>query len=809
MIEPAAPRTATPSRGTPNGVEAERPPGADGAPRRLWVVLGVVIVASFAVLGYYGFEIYRMAPPVPERVVTSDGRTVFTGAQIRDGQNVWQSMGGQEVGSVWGHGAYVAPDWSADWLHRELVTLLDLWAEADHGRSYDELGSEQQAALRDRLKRRVRRNTFDAETDTIVVDPVRARAISQVGEHYFRLFGDDPALQELREAYAIPSNSVPDAERREALQAFFFWISWACATERPGEDVTYTNNWPPEPLIENRPAPALIVWSIVSFVLLLAGVGALAWYFAVQRSKEHAPHAAPPDQDPLVALHPTPSMRATLKYFWVVAALLVVQIGLGVVTAHYGVEGSGFYGIPLDRWLPYSVTRTWHTQLGIFWIATAWLATGLFIGPAVSGHEPRFQRAGVNFLFVALLIIVVGSLAGEWMGIKQLLTLETNFWFGHQGYEYVDLGRFWQAFLLIGLFLWLALMTRALWPALKRRDDNQRNLLVLFVVSSVAIAVFYAAGLMWGRQTNLAVAEYWRWWVVHLWVEGFFEVFATVVIAFLFTRMGLLRVKTATLAVLFSTIVFLSGGLIGTFHHLYFSGTTTPVMALGATFSALEVVPLVLIGFEGYENLTLSRAVPWVRAYRWPIYCFVAVAFWNLVGAGLFGFLINPPIALYYMQGLNTTPVHAHTALFGVYGMLGIGLMLFVLRGLTARQEWRNGPIAFAFWSINIGLALMVLISVLPVGLIQTWASVEVGLWYARSAEFLQTPLLDTLRWLRAVGDTLFAAGAVVLGWFVVGLKTGWSHTSRLQPELIEPAPGAGAAGEGPGSSKVSGSPAQ
>jgi nitric oxide reductase subunit B len=467
-------------------------------------------------------------------------------------------------------------------------------------------------------------------------------------------------------------------------------------------------------------------------------------------------------------------MRATLKYFWVVMALIVAQVGLGAVTAHYGVEGSGFYGIPLARWVPYSLARTWHTQIAVFWIASAWLATGLFMAPAVSGYEPKFQRLGVDFLFVCLLIIVVGSMAGQWLAVQQRLGNAVNFWFGHQGFEYVDLGRFWQLFLAIGLFLWLAMMTRAMWPAFRRPDTN-RHLLGLFLLASAAIPLFYLPGLMWHRHTNLAIAEYWRWWVVHLWVEGFFEVFATVVIAFLFTRMGLLKTATAAAAVLFSTTIFLSGGIIGTFHHLYFTGTPTIVMALGATFSALEVVPLVLIGFEAYENLTMSRARPWVSAYKWPIYYFVAVAFWNLVGAGLFGFLINPPIALYYMQGLNTTPVHGHTALFGVYGMLGIGLMLFCLKGLTVHQNWRTGSLAFAFWSINLGLALMVVLSLLPLGLLQTWASVEHGTWYARSAEFMQTPIMDKLRWLRIVGDTIFAVGILALGWFVLGLKTGWS----------------------------------
>lgn len=767
---------------------------------RLWIALATVIIASFAVLGYFGVQLYRQAPPVPGAVATSAGEILFTGQDIRDGQNVWQSMGGQEVGTVWGHGAYVAPDWSADWLHRECLLMLDRWAG---GRPFEELSPVAQAPLKERLKQELRTNTYDAASDRIVVSPDRAAAFRALDGYYAALFGDaaqfptevaryaDAGLTppKLRDAYAIPAHTIRDPERQRKLNAFFWWAAWVCATERPGaavagahgaeraplpvEKVTYTNNWPAEGLIDNRPSGAIVVWSVISFVLLLAGIGALAWYYAVIKRRDEGEFRRP-ERDPLLALEPTPSMRATLGYFWVVTALWLLQVLLGAVTAHYGVEGSGFYGIPLADWLPYSVTRTWHTQLGIFWIATAWLATGLFIASAVSGYEPKGQRAGVLFLLVCLVVIVVGSCFGTWYGTRQRMGMESNFWFGHQGYEYVDLGRFWQIFLLVGLFVWLGLMTRAIWPAFRKLGEN-RHMLGLFLIASAAIALFWAAGLMWERQTNLTIVEYWRWLVVHLWVEGFFEVFASVVIAFLFTRLGLLKTATATAAVLFSTTIFLCGGIIGTFHHLYFTGTPTAILAWGATFSALEVVPLTLIGFEAYENISLTKTQPWVSAYRWPIFFFVAVAFWNLVGAGLFGFLINPPIALYYMQGLNTTPVHGHTALFGVYGMLGIGLMLFCLKGLTVRRQWKTGVLAFSFWAINIGLALMVLISMLPVGLIQTWASVEHGMWYARSAELMQIGLLDTLRWLRVIGDTIFAIGAVALAWFVLGLKTGWS----------------------------------
>jgi len=735
--------------------------------KKLWFSFVAVLVGSFAVLGYFGREIYRQSPPTPVRVVTPDGRVLFTGQDIKDGQNVWQSMGGQEVGTVWGHGAYVAPDWSADWMHRELTWLLDRWA----GQPFAQLDVEQQAQLKARLKKEIRTNTYNATTGDLMVSPTRAEAIAAVGKHYTALFGNDPSLDKLRNAYAIPAMSIKDPERQRLLNAFYFWTAWACATERPGQGVTYTQNWPAEDLIDNRPTGALVIWSVISFVLLLAGIGALAWYMATREREEPLPV---PPADPLRSLTLTASMRATLKYFWVVTALIVAQVGLGVITAHYGVEGNGFYGIPLAQWLPYAVTRTWHIQLGIFWIATAWLAAGLFVAPMVAGRDPKFQRAGVNFLFVCLLIIVAGSLTGQWFAIQQKLGFVANFWFGHQGYTYVDLGRFWQWFLFVGLIVWLLLMGRVLLPVLRHPSDN-RQLLTLFVISAVAIGGFYGAGLMWHRQTTLAVAEYWRWWVVHLWVEGFFEVFATVVIAFLFVRLGLLAVRSATSAVLFSTIVFLSGGIIGTFHHLYFTGTPVSILALGATFSALEVVPLVLIGFESYGNLRVGKLQGWVTAYRWPVYFFVAVGFWNLVGAGLFGFFINPPIALYYMQGLNTTPLHGHAALFGVYGMLGIGLMLFCLRGLSDHREWKTGPLRFAFWALNIGLGLMVLLSLLPVGLLQTVASVNHGTWYARSAEFMQTDLMIKLRWLRVLGDSIFGLGALVLGWFVIGLKTGWS----------------------------------
>ncbi|MGA7524659.1 MAG: nitric-oxide reductase large subunit [Acidobacteriaceae bacterium] len=737
--------------------------------KRYWVALAIVLVASFAVLGGVGRKMISQAPPLPD-VYTAGGQLLFTGSQITNGQNVWQSIGGQEIGTVWGHGAYVAPDWTADWLHRESLILLDLWAQRDGAANFASLSLDQQAVLKARLIREMRRNDYDAATNRVIVSDDVATAFQQLEAHYANVFSAG------RTGYAIPPGALTDPVKQQKMAAFFWWTAWAAHTDRPGSTTTYTNNWPHEPLVANQPPASAVLWSALSFVLLLAGIGGLGWWYASQEKGDF--HPAFPKRDPFLSIAPTPSQRATMKYFFVVVLMWGAQILMGVLTAHYGVEGGGFYGIPLDKILPYAVTRTWHVQLAILWIATSWLATGLYVAPAVSGHEPKGQRFGVNLLFGALLIVVAGSLAGEWMGIEQRLG-NFWFWFGDQGYAYLDLGRFWQILLFIGLVLWLFLMARALRPALTR-DSESRALMIMFLISSIAIPLFYAAGLMYGQRTELVTAEYWRWWVVHLWVEGFFEVFATVVIAFLFTQLNLLEIRSATRTVLFSTTIFLSGGIIGTFHHLYFAGSTPLVIALGSVFSALEVVPLTLIGFEAWENIRLARArdkSPWIGNYKWPIYFFVAVAFWNMVGAGVFGFLINPPIALYYMQGLNLTPLHGHTALFGVYGMLGLGLTLFCMRAIRPGVQWKEGPLKWSFWLLNIGLGLMAMLSMFPIGILQTIASIQRGTWYARSAEFLQTPTMQTLRWMRVPGDVLFAAGCAILGMFVIGLITGHSYT--------------------------------
>lgn len=755
----------------------EKKDRAVGNYKVLWLALIAVLTVTFGILSVSGVEIYRKAPPIPEQIVTATGQVLMTREDILDGQSAWQSTGGMQLGSIWGHGAYQAPDWSADWLHRELVAWLDLAARETEGKSFEALDGEQKAALTYRLKQEYRHNSYDRASGVVTVSNRRAQAFAQTASYYERLYGSDPTLRPTRDNYAMKEGTLPDPAQRAKLTNFFFWTAWAASTERPGTVATYTNNWPPEPLIGNYPTPENILWSLACVVILIAGVGALIWGWAFLRRHDDTPLVAAAN-DPLQVAGLTPSQKALGKYLFVVLALFIFQVFIGAFTAHYTIEGQSFYGLDVSQYFPYALTRTWHVQSAVLWIATAFLAAGLFLAPVIHGSDPKYQKLGVNILFWALIVVVAGSFIGNYLALSHALPAKLSFWLGHQGYEYLDLGRVWQIGLFVGLLLWLVLMLRGMVPALRTKGDD-KSLLALLTIATIAIGLFYGTGLFYGERTNITIMEYWRWWVVHLWVEGIFEVFATSAIAFIFATMGLVSRRIATAASLASASLFMVGGVPGTFHHMYFSGTTTPIMAVGAAFSALEVVPLIVLGYEAFEHWSLRERTPWMRAVKWPLMCFIAVAFWNMLGAGVFGFMINTPVALFYLQGLNTTAVHAHAALFGVYGFLALGFTLLVLRYIRPDIRFNDRLLATGFWGLNAGLVLMIFTSLLPVGLFQFQASVTTGMWYARSDFFLQQGFLETLRWVRTFGDVVFMVGAIAIAWQMVILGL-WRKGARV-----------------------------
>lgn len=376
---------------------------------------------------------------------------------------------------------------------------------------------------------------------------------------------------------------------------------------------------------------------------------------------------------------------------------------------------------------------------------------------------------GAYVLLGALAVVVGGSLLGEAAGIRGLLG-KAWFWFGHQGWEYLDLGRFWQVLLAVGLIFWLFLLVRAVAPAL--RDPARRELSGLFLAAAAAIPFFYLPAFFFGSTTHFTVVDNWRFWIIHLWVEGFFELFATVMVAVLFFKLGLVTRKTATRVVYLDAILFLGGGIVGTGHHWYWSGQSQAALALSAVFSALEVVPLTLLTLDAWDFIRLTRSrcdtcgQSVGAVHRWTFYFLMAVGFWNFVGAGVFGFLINLPIVSYFEVGTMLTPNHGHAALMGAFGMLGISFLVFGLRQVLAEDQWPRVEryVRVSFWGLNIGLVLMVAVSLFPGGVLQLLDVLENGYWHARGPVFTGRWYVRGIEWLRMPGDVVFIVfGAVPL----------------------------------------------
>ncbi|MGR3278702.1 nitric-oxide reductase large subunit [Acaryochloris marina NIES-2412] len=739
--------------------------------------LALICIVTFTVLLTAGAAIYKNAPPIPAQMVSPQQETILTQADIQTGQETYLARGGQHIGSIWGHGSYLAPDWTADVLHRWGLATAGVLYNGDpdfNQADFEQLSELDRATLQVKVQQDFKANRYDPQSDILALTSAQTQGLQRVFKDYQVLLSQGSSI------HSIPSGWFTDEGQIHSVTAFFSWTAWAASANRPNAPFSYTANFPHDDLIGNQAPGQFLIWSIVSVVVLIA---AIAFFLFVYITQEDAEDVQPVTIRPAIRLA-TPSQKVTTLFFAVAMILFLVQILMGMVTAHYAVEGDGFYGVPIQQYLPYAASRTWHLQIAVFWIATCWLAAGLYFGPRFGKHEPKFQAWGNGGLLVALTVVVVGSLLGSWAGVQGWLG-EKSFWLGHQGYEYVELGRLWQLLLIGGMVFWLWLMFRALKPALKA-EGNKTGLNHFFLYSAITIPLFYASGLMYSNHTHLSIAEYWRWWVVHLWVEGFFEVFATVAIAYLCSELGFLKRTTALRATYLTTILYLGSGVIGTLHHLYFAGTPVFITAMGSVASALEVVPLTLIGFEVVKSLKLSQEAQ--GFYRLPLKFFIATCFWNLVGAGVFGFLINPPIVLYYSQGLNTTPIHAHSALYGVYGSLAIALMLFALREITPDHAWDEKNFNFSFWWINGGLGIMMIFGLIPNGFYQLVQSVNHGTWYARSAEVINSPWMHWTVWLRIPGDMVFAVGALVLvvsvGRAVVAI---WQQPTQAQPPDFMP----------------------
>jgi nitric oxide reductase subunit B len=719
---------------------------------------------GFAILILLTVKAYDSAPPIPGRVIDPSGTVLFTAADITAGQEVFLKHGLMDNGTIWGHGAYLGPDFSAQYLHNLALDLGDDLAHQRLGRGYAELSAVDRSGIDAMVALGLKENRFDPSTDSLTLSPGAAASFERE-VRYWTDYLKTPANNG-----GLRAEAISDPREVRQLTAFFAWTAWASAARRPGKTYSYTSNFPYDPLAGNTPTSGTLIYSAVSLIFLLGGTAAvlLAFgrfdYLGWQAGRSTVAHAAP--------VAPTGAQCATLKFMGVAVLLFLAQTLIGGAVAHYRAEPGSFYGIDLSAILPSNLLRTWHLQLAILWIATAYVAGALFVAGMLSRTEPAGQHKAVNLLFVGILIVAVGSLLGEWAGLLQWLG-DVWFWFGNQGWEYLEIGRFWQILLAISLVFWVWLLWR--WVAPVRHDPEKLALVNFFMIAAAAIPVFYLPALFFGSGTNYTVVDTWRFWIIHLWVEGFFELFVTVIVGIVFYQLGLVERITALRAIYLDVILVFGGGLIGTGHHWYFTGQTELNMALASAFSALEVVPLTLLTLDAWDFVKVTRGEAPFR-HKWTFYFLMSVGFWNFTGAGVFGFLINMPIVSYFEAGTNLTPNHGHAAFVGVFGMLGVALMVFVLRETVQEAVWARAErlVRCGFWGLNLGLAMMIVLSLFPTGLLQVWDVLENGYWHARSQAYLSQELPRLLEWLRMPGDVVF----IFLGVLPIAIAIGLGYLS-------------------------------
>jgi nitric oxide reductase subunit B len=720
----------------------------------------LTLLFGFTVMLVGGAYIYKARAPIPTAVVDLAGKTLFTAEDVQLGQELFRKRNLMNYGSVLGHGAYFGPDYTAEALH----WMTDAMRAERAGGRYELLSIGQKAAVDAEVAAELKENRYDAPSTNLIFTAGQTKGWHAIVEKYATVFAEGQPDRALAKGSMVPpgeggNDRKVTHEAARQLAAFATWTAWLSVATRPEAPHSYTNNWPYDKAAGNTATAGAVIWSAASVALLLCF---LAFILYVQHRYQLTP--ADVDNPNLrfdVAKSPlTPSQKATFKFFAVAIALFLVQTILGGKMAHDYADPGTFYGIDLNSILPFQIARAWHLQLAVFWIATAWLGMGMFIAPLVSGREPRHQRTLVNILFGALVLVVVGSMAGEYLAWNGSLG-DAWWWLGTQGWEYLELGRLWMYLLIAGMGIWLFIVYRGLRAALKAETDRG-GLTHLLLYSSIAIPVFYCFALFIGKSSHITMADYWRWWLIHLWVEGMFEVFAVVVIGFLMVRLGLITAHSTLRALYFQLTILLGSGIIGTGHHYYWIGAPEAWMALGSVFSALEVVPLSLLMVEAYGQYKVVKEGGIEFPYKVSFWFMIATAFWNLFGAGALGFLINLPIVSYYQHGSFLTAAHGHGALMGVYGMLALALATFSMRNIVKPEYWKEKWMMVGFWGLNIGLMGMIVITLVPVGVLQAVESFNNGFWSARSWEFYQQPLINLLLWLRMIPDTVFILMGVV-----------------------------------------------
>ncbi|MDT3679282.1 MAG: cbb3-type cytochrome c oxidase subunit I [Burkholderiaceae bacterium] len=753
--------------------------------RRWWIPLAAVLAIGVLSMLYMGVRTYSDAPPVPD-FVDEKGATQVGADAIRRGQAVFLKYGLMNYGSFFGDGAGRGPDFTADALHRVAIAMRDWHASSDRADADSALAAAQ---------REIRRNRYDEATNTVHIGAAQAYAARDLERQVaarFRGEGNEPFH---------PAGWISDDAELRDLAAFFFWGAWVCGAERPGESYSYTHNWPYDEFAGNRPSAQVVLWSAVAVLALVAALGGVLFAYgrystiagwrssARDTSGAQAQHRRRIEfpgeaivRSPLEA-SPSALQRATWKFFVVAVVLFVLQMVAGILTVHDFLGITRVFGVDLAETLPIPIVRGWHLQLALLWITACWIGSSIFVISTAIPQAIAGQRRLVDAMFVLLVVTAVGGLAGVALGPHGVLG-EHWHWLGSQGWEFVEQGRLWQAMLFVVIALWAIVLARAVVPTWRAGDAWTLPKWLVWCVACVLL--LFLSGFVSGPETNFVVADFWRWAVIHMWVEAFFEVFATALLAYCMVLMRLVSHAAASRIVYLATLLFLGSGLLGISHNFYWNAKPVVTLAIGSVFSTLQVVPLILLTLEAWQFRNAPQRAGASFAHGEAFLFLLGVNFWNFLGAGMFGFLINLPIVNYYEHGTYLTVNHGHAALMGVYGNLAIAMIVFCARSLVEPARWNASLLRIVFWSINIGLMGMVVLDLFPVGVAQLLDVLENGLWHARSQAFVQADLFQALTWARIVGGAVFVLGGVLpLAWFV--LTRSWSLKAAQEEALPAP----------------------
>lgn len=752
-----------------------------------WTQFAIVVGVSVAGLLALGTWTYTSAPPRVSFVAASTGRVAIPVDDIVRGQEVFHLRGLMSWGSFWGDGAERGPDFTADALHRTVVSMRTFYEE-EIARQRP-LTQADRDAITVRVQREIRENGYDEAAGVIRVGAARLRAFDDLRSHYTRVFTDPTYPDRFKLA-----GYITDPDDLRALSAYFFWGGWVAGAARPGETYSYTHNWPYDPDAGNHPTTPTVLWSFLSILVLFAGAMLVLYVYGQMKELPGGPFSdAEGGTLTTVELergyeYVRPTQRATYKFFAFAMVLFLVQVLAGILSAEDFVSGGPGTAMVrvLGIALPFTVVRAWHTILQIYWFFMCWVGYTLFFLPRLAPVPPG-QRTLINVLFGLCVLVGAGALFGIYFGQMGYLSDGAAYWLGSQGWEFMELGRLWHVLMLAAFVLWIAIIFRGVRPWITRQ--NLWSVPAWLFYGSGIMVLFLFFGLGATPTGNFAITDYWRWMTVHMWVEVTFEVFTTCIVAYMLVQMGLLNRAMAERVIFIAVMMFLVTAVVGISHNFYWIAKPTGIIALGSVFSTMQVLPLLLMTLDAWrmrtEQLRAGRHLAegrqqFVMDGVWRF--ILAVNFWNIVGAGVFGSLINLPIVNYFEHGTYLTNNHAHAAMFGVKGNVALAGMLFCCQHMVPRAAWSEKLIKTSFWSLQAGLVLMMTLDLFPVGLYQMAAVVTHGFWYARTNAFVTGSVFRTLTWMRVLGGVVFLFGGVLpMVWFVLSRGRHLVHEVNLE----------------------------